>query len=187
MWLFATIGSEDGRKTARTLLQYAIGQIWNMTLLPDIAFTKGGKPWFPDHPECHFNLSHSGSYVLCGLADTPIGVDIEEVVLSKAVLAPYIMHLSELTRYRDSSDKIGLMYTLWTLKESYVKCTGEGITYHPQTAMKTTVFDIGVGQTVTSNRKGFSFKTFSGKKWRAAICVKDEKKYRISTGYYLRI
>lgn len=75
-------------------------------------------------------------------------------MLSKAVLAPYIMHLTELARYRDSSDKIGLMYTLWTLKESYVKCTGDGITYPHHAAMKATVFDIGLGQTVTSNRKG---------------------------------
>lgn len=146
-----------------------------MRMLPDIAVTKRGKPWFPGHPHCHFNLSHSGAYVLCGLANVPIGVDIEETVPRKDRLAQYIMGISELVRYAECPDNDKMLYTLWTLKESYVKCTGEGITYPPQAAMKATVFDIEPGQAVKSNRGGFSFKSFSGNGWRAAVCVEGRK------------
>lgn len=176
MWLFGTVAesSTDGRKTARRLLQYAVEQVWDMPVLPDIAVKQRGKPWFPDHPDCHFNLSHSGPYAFCGLADVPIGVDIEATVPRKDALALYIMDSTELIRYYESHNKMDLLYTLWTLKESYVKCTGEGIFYPPQAAMKATVFDIGFGQDVKSNREGYSFKALSGKGWRAAVCVKGQ-------------
>ena len=175
MWLFGAAGSGNSRETARRLLRYAVEEAWDIRELPRIAVEQRGKPWFPDHPDCHFNLSHSGSYVFCGLADVPIGVDIEETVPRKDALAHYIMDLAELAAYCEHPDQDEMVYTLWTLKESYVKCTGEGISYPPQAAMKASVFDIGSGQAVKSNREGFSFKSFSGKGWRAAVCIQGEK------------
>lgn len=37
----------------------------------------GGKPFLPDHPALHFNVSHTSGRVLCGVSDRPVGVDIE--------------------------------------------------------------------------------------------------------------
>ena len=36
-----------------------------------------GKPDLKDRQEIHFNLSHSGNYVVGAFADTPVGIDIE--------------------------------------------------------------------------------------------------------------
>ncbi|MGH0051864.1 MAG: 4'-phosphopantetheinyl transferase family protein [Sphaerochaetaceae bacterium] len=175
MWLFGAINKRgDSRKLAKELLGYAVAQIWGIQTLPNIAVAKEGKPWFPEYPDYHFNLSHSGPYVLCGLAMNPIGVDIEAAVDRGNRLALYILNLTELARYSESSDKVGLLHTFWTLKESYVKCTGEGITYPFQAAMKATVFDIESDGAIMSNRDGFMFGTFSGNGWNASVCVKGK-------------
>ena len=43
------------------------------------AYTPHGKPYFPEHPDVHFNLSHTAGAVLVGLSDRPVGVDIEHI------------------------------------------------------------------------------------------------------------
>ena len=59
----------------------------------------------------------------------------------------------------------GAFYTLWTLKEARVKCTGEGLRRPPR--------DIAVpllrpGE--TGELDGLVFSAFSGETWRAAAC-----------------
>ena len=36
-----------------------------------------GKPYLIGSPHIQFNISHTGSYVACALADEPVGIDIE--------------------------------------------------------------------------------------------------------------
>ena len=38
-----------------------------------------GKPCFPEHPEVHFNISHTAGAALVGISDGPVGVDIERI------------------------------------------------------------------------------------------------------------
>lgn len=45
--------------------------------LPPMAWTEGGKPFFPREPAVHFSLSHTPGGVLAGLSDAPVGVDLE--------------------------------------------------------------------------------------------------------------
>jgi len=40
-------------------------------------FGEYGKPYSPDYPKYHFNLSHSGDMILIGIASSPLGVDVE--------------------------------------------------------------------------------------------------------------
>ena len=47
--------------------------------LPEIARASSGKPYFPEYPGIHFNLSHTKGAVLAGVADEPLGVDIERI------------------------------------------------------------------------------------------------------------
>ncbi len=80
--------------------------------------TDRGKPCFAEQPDLHFNLSHSGEYVACGIADVSIGVDIQvwrEPV--KESLIKRVMHEKEQ----------GFIFDIWAAKEAYCKCTGEGL------------------------------------------------------------
>jgi 4'-phosphopantetheinyl transferase len=64
---------------AYLMLRLALWEQLGWKELPLIETNSMGKPFFPHHPEVHFNLSHSNGAVLVGISDQPIGVDIEKL------------------------------------------------------------------------------------------------------------
>ena len=64
---------------AYLILRLALWETYGLKELPAIALSEGGKPFFPDYPDIHFNISHTNGAVLVGLSDQPIGVDIEKI------------------------------------------------------------------------------------------------------------
>lgn len=64
---------------AYALLALALYERYGWRSLPEMGQGGQGKPYFLDHPELHFNLSHTRGAVLVGLSAQPIGVDIERV------------------------------------------------------------------------------------------------------------
>ncbi len=102
-------------------------------------------------PECdgvYFNISHSGRYVIGVSAEAPIGCDIEEMIKAPLEVAEHYFHSGELSYIKESSDKETAFWRLWTLKESYMKMTGEGMT------LPLDQFEMILGDTVTVKRKG---------------------------------
>ncbi len=91
--------------------------------------TEQGKPFCVSHPEIHFNLSHSGNWVVMAVSDQPIGVDIETPNPKRNIMAiaEHYFLPEEVKIIRSSKDALDMFYKLWTLKEAYVKATGEGI------------------------------------------------------------
>ncbi len=86
-----------------------------------VATDEHGKPYFADHPDLHFSISHSGDFAVCGLDDAPIGVDLEQHrPLDAERLAKRYLGVTEpLTREE--------FFSLWTKKESYLKAVGIGL------------------------------------------------------------
>lgn len=101
----------------------------------DMTYIEGehGKPAFASYPELHFNLSHSGSLVACALSDRPVGVDVQQLVADlRPSLVRYIMsdqEIAALDALHSDNAKSLLFTQLWTLKESYVKATGHGLSH----------------------------------------------------------
>ena len=62
---------------AELLLRRALREEYGLGELPKIETGEKGKPFFPDHPEIHFNLSHCKYAVACALDRAPVGVDAE--------------------------------------------------------------------------------------------------------------
>ena len=87
--------------------------------------TKEGQPFLPGAP--FFSLSHSGSYILLGVSDSQIGVDIQEHRPVHAQrLADRFFHPFEAEKIRISSDPNSMFFQIWSAKESYVKAKGRG-------------------------------------------------------------
>lgn len=89
-------------------------------------------------PECegvYFNLSHSGDMVLCVAGDVPVGCDIEKVTDAPLEVAERYFSEKE-RRYIDEAPNIPEVnrrfFRLWTMKESYLKMTGEGMNLSPE-------------------------------------------------------
>ena len=90
-----------------------------------------GKPYLVEYPELHFSLSHSGTWVVCALSSSPVGIDVEEIKsMDLDNSAPYFTcseHSDLLSKA--PADRLGHFFNLWTAKESYVKMTGAGLKY----------------------------------------------------------
>jgi 4'-phosphopantetheinyl transferase len=105
----------------------------------DIVFSyeKQGKPVVKDYINrvpIEFNISHSGDYALIAMTlENKVGVDIEEV-------NPDIDYKSLSNRFfseKERNDLINLdekqqcdaFYRIWARKESFIKATGQGISF----------------------------------------------------------
>lgn len=89
---------------------------------------ENGKPYLLGCPDFHFNLSHSGLWAVCAVADSPIGVDIQQERPIRVKLGRKFSHaeqqaLSELA----GEEQTRYFFDLWVMKEAYTKCTGEGL------------------------------------------------------------
>lgn len=112
---------------SRKLLAWAAEQVWGLAPLPALERGAEGKPCFPDFPQCHFNLSHSGTLLLCALSSRPVGVDIERVRPRREGLFRYALTQEEYDRFAALGGDWPAFYTLWTRKEAWCKYTGLGL------------------------------------------------------------
>ena len=87
-----------------------------------------GKPQIVNFPK-KFNLSHSGDYVVCGVSNGEVGVDIQKWVPYKERTAErfFAKEEWELLQEKDEPERTELFYRLWSRKEAYGKYTGQGI------------------------------------------------------------
>ncbi len=82
----------------------------------------------------HFNMSHSQGMLCVGfIRDEPIGVDIEVIKPIKDFLdvANNFFSDSEIQQLKTFSEEKSMegFYTCWTGKESFIKFSGEGLSY----------------------------------------------------------
>ena len=103
-----------------------------LTGFPEAEFTEreaeGGKPYFAAHPEVHFNLSHSGEYILFGLARQEIGVDIQRMQSANVPrLARRVLSAEEVRQMELSAEPERFFFERFALREAYGKYTGRGV------------------------------------------------------------
>ncbi len=154
--------------SAHRLLCYALKKDHGIIPKPDDwGEGENGKPFLVSNTKLHFNLSHSGSIVMCGLHDAPIGVDIERIDEAKDEVAERIMSKEEKDAYFNTKDKKALFYKIWTLKEACIKYSGKGIcdaldaiTIYPE------------GEKIRTNVKGCRFTLLNNVPgYQAAVCA----------------
>lgn len=156
------------RSQARELLALAADEAWGLTPLPEICRHEGGKPFFPEHGEHHFNLSHSGGFALCALDGAPVGVDIQVVKRWRPALPGRVCSRSELDWLEVQPEFWPAFTLLWALKESRAKESGQGLT--------TSIRDIRVPLPDSGPVRldGLWFRTWRGPDWAAAVCGHSE-------------
>lgn len=90
-----------------------------------ITINEFGKPITDNN--MHFNISHSGDYVLFALSDREIGCDIEKSrEIEPEKLGKIVFCENEMNAIKKSADKQQCFFDLWTRKESLLKCIGKG-------------------------------------------------------------
>ncbi|WP_139345060.1 4'-phosphopantetheinyl transferase family protein [Virgibacillus pantothenticus] len=149
-----------------------------------------GKPHLVGNSEVHFNISHSGKWVIISLANSQIGIDIEEI---KEIdyLAISKRYFSD-REYKDLSNisehqQLRYFYNLWTLKESYVKNIGLGLSKPLYTFTITKIngiFSLLEKGDKISNIYQFWQWPIDTDKYVCSLCIKENKNIKINYNLY---
>lgn len=85
-----------------------------------------GKPHIKDRENIHYNLSHSGRYVVIAWGSTEVGVDVQQqdASVNMEAIARRFFTADEQSYIRKDLLRF---YEIWTKKESYLKYTGKGL------------------------------------------------------------
>ncbi len=96
---------------------------------PALTHGSRGKPYLIGEGVPYFNLSHSGDWVFCAVADSEVGLDAQERTSCRDKIAERWFTDSE--RVWLAEDPDGRFATLWAKKEAYCKFTGFGLVLPP--------------------------------------------------------
>ena len=99
------------------ILRCALQKQYCWREFPQIAWTDLGKPYFPEHSEVQFSLSHTGGAVLVGLSEKPLGVDIEHI---RPVSRRSMRRLADVCTEEE-------FFRCWVRREARTKRSGDGI------------------------------------------------------------
>ena len=84
--------------------------------------------WSFTNSSIYFSISHSDETVLVVASRFPIGCDIEKVHDTKFEIAEKFFLPSEIKNIKQSSHPDLAFLSYWTIKESYLKLLGKGLT-----------------------------------------------------------
>ncbi len=121
---------ESGQRlslAAYLLLMEGLQKEFGIDEAPVFDYSAEGKPFIANHPDVHFNLSHSGTVALCAVSNQPIGTDVETTRKVSTSLISYTMNDSEKEQISASSNPTMRFLYFWTRKEALLKLTGDGI------------------------------------------------------------
>ncbi len=88
---------------------------------------ENGKPYVSNFENIHFSLSHSRNMILLAVDKDRIGADIELIEKDNTNIAKSFFTNSEYNYIIKSENPTKSFYTVWTMKEAYLKMTGDGI------------------------------------------------------------
>ena len=132
-----------------------------------------GKPSLAEYPHIHFNLSHAKGISACIVSGKECGVDCEQVrKCSQGVMRRAFTESERALVESLPEDQRDLMFTrLWTLKESYVKAIGIGVSY----PLDTVGFSFD-GDNIISTKNDCSFRQYliHGSRYIVSVCLLDK-------------
>ena len=153
----------------RSLCAYLLLCVGLGRIVEEFSYNKHGKPSLVDE-QLHINLSHAKSAVVAGFSETAIGVDVEFIrktypkIVCKRVFTP-----SEIKQIENAKDPTGTFFKFWTLKESFVKCIGQGLSF----PLKTVEFRLTKEKIDCSDNR-FQFSTFTQNGHQIGICAAEQ-------------
>ncbi len=130
MKLYACFFSESAsqHETAHKLLGWVLKRKYGITEYT-LEKNRHGKPCLSSHPHIRFNLSHCKGMAVCGVGENALGVDCECLRQMRSGVVRRVCAPSEAQELEAAEDPSLPFTRLWTLKESFVKAVGVGISY----------------------------------------------------------
>ena len=146
---------------------------------PDLMEGAHGKPYLREYPQIQFNISHCMGMAVLAVGDCSVGIDVEYVRPYREPLLKRVLSEAEL-RQMEAVGEAGreeLFFRFWTLKESYVKAVGCGITVPLQDIS----FQIGDDGGITCEKTGWKFRQWIlAGGYVLSACVSGEGEIRLA-------
>ena len=121
---------------AYLLLRKALREMYGIHDAPVFEYDANGKPSILGHPEIFFNISHCRKAVACVVADSPVGIDVEETCRFSDSIARYTLDDEEYESVVKADNPSQAFIRLWTMKEALLKYTGEGLRRDIKTVLR---------------------------------------------------
>lgn len=111
------------------LLRYCYYRINEYCGSINLKYNNYGKPFIANKEEFHYNISHSGDWVVIGYGINEVGIDIERIQDGVEGIANYCFSEAEKAYINEGvkENHARKVIQLWTLKESYIKYLGLGL------------------------------------------------------------
>ncbi len=144
---------------------------------------KFGKPILIAPNEIHFNISHSENWVVCAIDKKVVGIDVE-------VVKPIDLHIAE--KFFSEAEYLSLInqpkelqtryfYMIWTLKESYIKAEGKGLSI-PLNSFEIKPENLKLNITLNEKEKDYHFhQSFLSNDTIYAICTLNKESFYKTT------
>ena len=97
----------------------------------DFNYNEYGKPSLNINHNIHFNISHSGYWVVCAFSNDDVGVDVEIIKNVDLKIVDRYFSKEEIYEFNTLSEEEQKerFFDYWTLKESFIKNIGKGLYY----------------------------------------------------------
>jgi 4'-phosphopantetheinyl transferase len=168
------------------LLYKGLNHVFDMA--PDdahpLVFLKGehGKPYLKDYPHIHYNISHTDDLIVCGIGSQEIGIDVEKIrpfyknIVKKVFSETERKHLEALPEEAYAE----YFFRIWTLKESYVKAIGCGITV----PLKDISFEWKENVIIVSSRPDmFFYQKIIENRYVLSVCAFEEENIHFAKNF----
>lgn len=132
-----------------------------------------GKPFLKGYQNFNFNISHSEDFVVCAIDEKPIGIDIEKInQIEYEEIWESFFSISEKDYIKRTIDnRLNRFYEIWTLKESYIKLYGKGLSIPLRSFSIAIDENENISVIMENERKEYYFKMFDlDDEYKIAVC-----------------
>lgn len=146
-----------------------------------VSYNDYGKPFLKDNRNLYFNISHCRELAVCAIEKTEVGIDTENIRMLRPGVIRRAFTEKERSILENSVNPNEMFFRIWTLKESFVKALGIGISY----PLKSAEFLINDDTITSVGCDGYSFTQITvNQKFICSLCLKkkaENKFFRVHT------
>lgn len=166
------VSHKEQHSLAHSLLKDMLKGFYNIGYTEEMTEkTDYGKPYLADYPDIYFNLSHSKGIAACIIENRECGIDCEKVREYRPNVMKRAFSEKEQAAVEAApeNERDMLFFSLWTLKEAYVKAIGKGLSF----PLNKAEFFIEDGK-ISSNIEDYEFRRYiiEGGRFIAATAVR---------------
>lgn len=132
------------------------------------------KPKVLNPQEAFFNISHSSDIVISGVSDSEIGIDVEMKQIVKPKVIEHVLCELEYKAIQKTDNISDLFIKVWTIKESFLKLLGLGLSVPLRDVVVDNIFSDG--GTVSYGEFKAYYQTHEYDEFYITYCLFDKNK-----------